>query len=735
MEKEAEETLAAAQAEFEKMTKKHNALVEKYNELQDLLNRKSEALDEADEKLEKEREAHERAVKHHEEQLAAFQYGKEDLRQKVTDLSSDNESLNKKYLNSLQEAQTLKAELDQLYASKFSTEQQLTDKLEELMKENERLRQEMDDAAYRQEPTDLAEILDLQEQIKLLNKEVERLRGAAVSKSIHFHNNFVNNINVFNEVVNNQYIETILKHMNTTNVYIKNLVQSADLQNVKQEFVNQLKRYDDMRERNIKLMKRVHDLSHNIQVCARTRPPDSNEAVNGHLIIDNASLGSGEFNLYDFQTNKWTLFEFDQHWSYDATQTDVFYDFEPLVASIVPNVMELAHTNLLNESVKHSSIISYGGKESGKTFTMHGFGSYLGLSYRSVQRLFEMLDFQHVFLQHQQQVPLKEGEVGLIEDMFYKYSVTLSMMEVFGDTVRDILVDGTDKDGANLANNVVFDSNLNQITVTGLAYKEVGDVEEALSVLANSIQNAYTREEFASREFTTTFIVEVGIVVQYHPDEPAIRSKLYLTDICASDADNKDKNVTGLEDILKTMASGESKPLAYESCALMSLLRCAISYDARLMMVFNFSPTDISTTTTKANLDLAMSVRSIKRDLSTSKQRMDQMELKMVELKMKTVTTELREQKKRNVTIQESLSQTKSVAEDMIIQFNERNKLIYKHYNEEKQITQQLQLDLDLTHRNLKRSIQELHEQRNINERLVQILKALEKERQAAINE
>lgn len=93
------------------------------------------------------------------------------------------------------------------------------------------------------------------------------------------------------------------------------------------------------------------------------------------------------------------------------------------------------------------------------------------------------------------------------------------------------------------------------------------------------------------------------------------------------------------------------------------------------------------------------------------------------------IGNELREAKRKNETAEKSMQETKQLAEELVKQLNDGNKLLLQRYLEEKDLAKQLKHDLALTQRNLKKAIGETQEQRKINERLAKLVKGLEDER------
>ncbi len=137
--------------------------------------------------------------------------------------------------------------------------------------------------------------------------------------------------------------------------------------------------YDELKTKNLKLLGKIQQLQSNVQVCCRVRPPSEAETSAGGKLCVDASDPSNIY-LYDAASSEWLMYEVDAVWGYDHSQTDVFADVEPLVGIVAEG--------------KNACVMAYGDASAGKSFTMSGFGEYLGINYRSILKLFEILDLK-----------------------------------------------------------------------------------------------------------------------------------------------------------------------------------------------------------------------------------------------------------------------------------------------------------------------------------------------------
>lgn len=189
--------------------------------------------------------------------------------------------------------------------------------------------------------------------------------------------------------------------------------------------------------------------------------------------------------------------------------------------------------------------------------------------------------------------------------------------------------------------------------------------------------------------------------------------------------------------VLRGLSEGEEE--FQKSCDeswLTRLLRGALSASSKTAALLSLHPAASQFSVTRANCTLLAAFMRLHRPVTetndgllSSDANADPVAMRAAQRKAKKLLHELREERQRSVQIEAKLLETKTVAEEYIVQFNERNKAISRHYEDEKRINQQLQSDLSLTLRNLRKAVDELSEQRKVNEKLASLCKLLERER------
>lgn len=99
-----------------------------------------------------------------------------------------------------------------------------------------------------------------------------------------------------------------------------------------------------------------------------------------------------------------TKYEYDRVFGQTSTQEEVFEAVQPLCVSVLDGY--------------NVCIFAYGQTGSGKTYTMEGYGEQVGVSPRAIAELL--------------------NQVESMQDK-YSYSLTLSMLEIYNETIRDLL--------------------------------------------------------------------------------------------------------------------------------------------------------------------------------------------------------------------------------------------------------------------------------------------------------
>ena len=174
---------------------------------------------------------------------------------------------------------------------------------------------------------------------------------------------------------------------------------SNNSERVKTELLAQLTRFQTVRERNHRLLAKLQTTRADIQIMCRVRPLlEVEQFQNQEFCMD--QVNGQEISCYVKRDKAWKSFYFDQVWCAEAdevvpgvragdeapvattarasqTQAEMFLEIEPNLCSLLEGV--------------NVCICACGRSESGKSFTMSGHDGALGLTHRMLSRLFEVL--------------------------------------------------------------------------------------------------------------------------------------------------------------------------------------------------------------------------------------------------------------------------------------------------------------------------------------------------------
>ncbi|EEF39523.1 kinesin, putative [Ricinus communis] len=332
-----------------------------------------------------------------------------------------------------------------------------------------------------------------------------------------------------------------------------------------------------------KLRKKLHntilELKGNIRVFCRVRPllPDDSASAEGKLIsypTTTEFLGRG----IDLQQNGQTYpFTFDKVFTPDASQEDVFVEISQLVQSALDGYKVC--------------IFAYGQTGSGKTYTMMGKpgdSEQKGLIPRSLEQIFQTRQS--------------------LQSQGWKYEMQVSMLEIYNETIRDLL--STNRDSSRTENStngkqyaIKHDANGNT-HVSDLTIVDVRSTREVSFLLdraANSRSVGKTQmNEQSSRSH---FVFTLRISGMNESTDQQVQGILNLIDLAGSERLSKsgstgdrlketqaiNKSLSSLSDVIFALAKKEDH-VPFRNSKLTYLLQPCLGGDSKTLMFVNISP-------------------------------------------------------------------------------------------------------------------------------------------------
>lgn len=359
-------------------------------------------------------------------------------------------------------------------------------------------------------------------------------------------------------------------------------------------------------KREMQLRKKCHNelvrLRGNIRVFCRVRPI-TREDVAGP---DNRNVVSFDQDddavLCISHRGKTSLFEMDKVFQPCALQVDIFREVQALITSCIDGY--------------NVCIFAYGQTGSGKTYTMEGLPDDPGINQRALQHLF--------------------GEVAE-RSTDWDLSITVSMAEIYNETLRDLL--GSDpqktedltmrnllaKDPSEKLEIKLSPDGSGQLYVPGLIQIRVQSVDDINKVFELGRVNRATDftnvNEHSSRSHALLIVSVTGINLT---SGARTVGKLNLVDLAGSErvgksgaegprlreAQNINKSLLALGDVICALRSKQPY-IPFRNSKLTYLLQDSLSGDSKTLMMVQVSPMGKNVNETICSLKFAQRVRSV----------------------------------------------------------------------------------------------------------------------------
>jgi hypothetical protein len=237
----------------------------------------------------------------------------------------------------------------------------------------------------------------------------------------------------------------------------------------------------------------------------------------------------------------------------------------------------------------------------------------------------------------------------------------------------------------------------------------------------------------------THLVLQVTVTVTKDAISLPARSRLNLVDLASRDpalpdADRANKALAALRNVMGALSSGApAAQIPFDQSKLTTLLRPSLTGSSKAMLVVNLCPTDLNYVSTTENLKFATMVRGIKLEAEGGgRSAAVAIEMKNLESKMRSINSELTETRTRSSVVERNYEETKKAAQELVAQLNEHATTIAQRYQQEKEQNRLLAGDLELTQRNMKKTLEQLKEQLAINERLMGVVKVYEDQQKRA---
>ncbi|KAK9919823.1 hypothetical protein M0R45_028398 [Rubus argutus] len=375
-----------------------------------------------------------------------------------------------------------------------------------------------------------------------------------------------------------------------------------------------------------RLYNEVIELKGNIRVFCRCRPLNQNEISNGSTtVIEFESSLDNELQVLCSDSSK-KQFKFDHVFRPEDNQEAVFAQTKPIVTSVLDGF--------------NVCIFAYGQTGTGKTFTMEGTPENRGVNYRTLEELFRT----------------SEDRGG-----FMRYELSVSMLEVYNEKIRDLLVDNTNQPTKKLEIKQAADGTLD---VPGLVEPHVNVFEEMWELLKSGSRvrsvGSTSANELSSRSHCLLRVTAKG---ENLINGQRTRGQLWLVDLAGSERVGKievegdrlkesqfiNKSLSALGDVISSLAS-KAAHVPYRNSKLTHMLQSSLGGDCKTLMFVQISPSSSDLGETLCSLNFASRVRGV--ESGPIRKQADLTEL----LKYKQMAEKAKQDEKETKKLQDGLS-------------------------------------------------------------------------------
>mmetsp|Transcript_95993 Transcript_95993/g.210051 ORF Transcript_95993/g.210051 Transcript_95993/m.210051 type:complete len:1223 (-) Transcript_95993:564-4232(-) len=336
--------------------------------------------------------------------------------------------------------------------------------------------------------------------------------------------------------------------------------------------------------RRKKLHNTVEDLKGSIRVFARIRPLSSKETDAGdHQITKQLDL----MTLNVTGEESATQFKFDAVFT-PGTQDEIFEDCKDLVQSAVDGY--------------NVTLFAYGQTGAGKTFTMAGVPGQLGVSPRTIQEVFKVI------------------EAG--KDRF-EYTVMGSMLELYRQDLVDLLVKGNPAASKNKLK--IREDKAGAVTVEHLTEEECRTADELDALVARGTSaRAVAATQMNSESSRSHLVLIIRVISVNRETQERLQGKILIVDLAGSERLSKsqttgdaqkesieiNKSLTALGDVIEGLTKNQ-KSIPYRNHKLTMLMQDALGGTAKTLMFVNCSPANSNYEETLNSLKYAQRAKNI----------------------------------------------------------------------------------------------------------------------------
>ncbi|KAL8506117.1 hypothetical protein ACS0TY_017108 [Phlomoides rotata] len=339
-----------------------------------------------------------------------------------------------------------------------------------------------------------------------------------------------------------------------------------------------------------KLHNTILELKGNIRVFCRVRPLMSDEgAITDAKVVSFPTSTEMLGRAIDLSQNgQKHSFTFDKVFMPDDSQENVFVEISQLVQSALDGYKVC--------------IFAYGQTGSGKTYTMMGKpapADQKGLIPRSLEQVFKTRQ--------------------ILEAQGWKYDMQVSMLEIYNETLRDLLADNSGKQQYVIHHDANGNTYVSDLTIVDVrSSKEVSFLLERASH-SRSVGKTQMNEQSSRSHFVLTLKI-TGV---NESTDQQVQGVLNLIDLAGSERLSKsestgdqrketqyiNKSLSSLSDVIFALAK-KVEHVPFRNSKLTYLLQPCLGGDSKTLMFVNISPESTSVGESLCSLRFAARVNT-----------------------------------------------------------------------------------------------------------------------------
>eukprot|EP00741_Cyanophora_paradoxa_P025102 tig00000342_g24230.t1 len=342
--------------------------------------------------------------------------------------------------------------------------------------------------------------------------------------------------------------------------------QAAELANARARYAREI------RERR-KLYNELQELRGNIRVFVRVRPLSAAELAGGaRPVVEFPQSDTIRLTVAGAGGSRPTVatYDFDRVYGPETGQAAVFEDTRSLVTSVLDGY--------------NVCLFAYGQTGSGKTFTMEGTDEEPGVSYRALEELFRTT-----------------GEEASPD---YRFEVRVSLLEVYNESIRDLLRDPSERPVPLDVKLVKRHDGTLGVHVPDLRTSAVASVGEVREVMARGYRNrAVGVTDLNSHSSRSHCVLTVYVDSSNVTTGLRACGKLHLVDLAGSErvkdsgaagarlqeAQNINRSLSALSNVINALVT-KAKHVPFRDSKLTRLLEDSIGGNSKCLMFCNLNP-------------------------------------------------------------------------------------------------------------------------------------------------